>query len=115
MAESVNDRERAFRLISGHRALDLLATLRDRHREPTECLRRTADLDRWLQLAGFAVEAAATEADVTAAAQLRETINRVARSVLTGTEPAAADVHELNRWAVKPALAPQIGPNLSRQ
>ena len=43
-----NPDELAFRFVSGPRALDLVSTLGDRHRQPVERLREAADLDRWL-------------------------------------------------------------------
>jgi predicted RNA-binding Zn ribbon-like protein len=115
MDGAVKSAERAFQPISGHRALDLLATLRDRHGEPAECLRTPADLDRWLRLAALGVEEVATDADLAAAHGLRETIDRFVRALLGGTRPAAADVDELNRWAARPSLAPQLGPGLEQR
>src|SRR5579864_1944187 len=102
--------ERAFRPISGHRALDLLATLRDRQNEAIECLRQPADLDRWLAVAGLATGAHATRTDLERACELRETINRAVRSALEGAAPRATDARELNAWARQPALTPQLGP-----
>jgi predicted RNA-binding Zn ribbon-like protein len=115
MTHSVNPQERAFDLVSGHRALDFLATLRDRHREPQECLHDPRDLERWLELARLSVEVRATDADLEAARALRETVDRVVRAVLHDLRPAAADVRELNRWAARPPLASQIGPGLGRR
>jgi predicted RNA-binding Zn ribbon-like protein len=115
MSAVVKSEERAFRLISGHRALDLLATVHDRHGDPAECLRVPADLDRWLRLAGLGVEASATDSDLAAARGLRETIDRFLRALLSGTKPAAEDVDELNRWAARPSLAPQLGPGLQQR
>jgi predicted RNA-binding Zn ribbon-like protein len=100
--------ERAFELISGHPALDLLATLRDRHGDPVECLRRPADLDRWLALASLAPGAQATHAQLAHARELRETIDGAVRALLRSEPPRAADVRELNAWARQPALAPQL-------
>ncbi len=107
--------ERAFQQISGHRALDFLATLRDRHRVPVECLREPADLDRWLALAGFDLAVGSRPRDMRDAHDLREAINAVTRAVLAGAEPPAAALAALNRWAGEPPLAPQLGRGLDRR
>jgi predicted RNA-binding Zn ribbon-like protein len=52
-------------------------------------------------------------ADLEAARALRETIDRLVRAVLDGRRPSAADVRDLNRWAARPTLAPQIGAGLA--
>ena len=104
----------AFRFVSGHRALDLLSTLANRHREPLDRLRRPADLDRWLAYAGLPVDALATDLDLADARLLRETVNRITRTALAGEAPAESDVAELNVWACRPAVAPQLDPALAR-
>lgn len=104
--------ERAFQLISGHRALDFLATCRDRHRAPVECLRGPADLDLWLACAGLAATERATDTDLRAARRLRETINRLVRSALANELPDADDVRELNAWARRPQLVAQTDRSL---
>lgn len=114
MAEKVNREERAFRPISGHRALDLLATLRDRHRVPTECLRVPADLDRWLSAAELVPGTAASRDDLDAARRLRETVYRLVRACLDGEGALIPELQELNHWARQQALAPQIAPTLER-
>lgn len=103
--------ERAFQLTSGHYALDFLATLRDRHNEPVECLQRPTDLDRWLALAGFSL-AHATLSDLERARELRETINQAVRALLRDGSPRSGDVRALNSRARQPALAPQLTPAL---
>ena len=107
--------ERAFRMISGHRALDLLATLRDRHRRPLECLREPADLDRWLTVAGLRLPARATDRDVADARRLREAIDGVARAQLASVAPDADAIRELNEWARRRPLAPQIDRRLRQK
>ncbi len=107
--------QRAFMAISGHRALDLLATLRDRHGNPAECLCRPADLDRWLGAMDLALPVAAVEADVRAARRLRETINDLTRALLAGQTPDAGAIRHLNDWARKPAIAPQSDTHLGLQ
>jgi predicted RNA-binding Zn ribbon-like protein len=111
----VNREDRAFQSISGHRVLDLLATLRDRHRGPTECLRTPADLDRWLAVAKLEVDARATMVELELARRLRESVYRLAQAVLQGEQPPTPDLQALNEWARRPALAPQISPNLEQQ
>jgi predicted RNA-binding Zn ribbon-like protein len=110
--ETVDVEERAFRLISGHRALDFLATLRDRHRDPTECLREPTDLDRWLAVAGLSLPARSTRDDLRQARRLRETVNRLTRAALTGEAAGATDRRELNDWARRWPLAPQADKRL---
>jgi predicted RNA-binding Zn ribbon-like protein len=104
--------ERAFRMISGHRALDLLATLRDRHRRPLECLREPADLDHWLAVVGLRLPARATDRDLADARRLREAVNVVVRAQLASVAPDANAIGELNEWARRPPLAPQIDRRL---
>jgi predicted RNA-binding Zn ribbon-like protein len=108
MSQEVNPEDRAFEPISGHRALDLLATLRDRHHEPTECLNAPADLDRWLAAVQLKPDRGASETDLEAARRLRETIDRLARATLNAEQPPIADLRVLNAWARRPPLAPQI-------
>ena len=109
---SVPTEERAFRLISGHRALDFLATLRDRHRDPTECLRAPSDLDRWLTVVGLPLGVPASPDDLDLARQLRETINGVIRAALAAELPPDVALRELNLWARQPPLVPQADPRL---
>jgi predicted RNA-binding Zn ribbon-like protein len=113
-ADPSHTRERAFQLISGHRALDLLATLRDRHRVPTECLSEPADLDRWLALAGFDLTARSDARDLREARALREAMNEVTRAALDASEPPAGALAELNRVAERPPLVPQLSSDLGR-
>ena len=113
MSSAVND-DLAFRFVSGHRALDLLSTLGDRHREPIERLRDPADLDRWLEAAGLPAPARATEEDLGDARRLREAVNRLIRALLASEAPDAADLSELNEWARQPPLAPQVAASLER-
>jgi predicted RNA-binding Zn ribbon-like protein len=107
--------ELAFRFVSGHRALDLLCTLGDRHRTPIERMPLPADLDRWLAAAGLPVAARASKHDLADAWRLRETVNRLTRTLLAGEAPDARDLRELNDWARRPPLAPEIDPNLRRR
>jgi predicted RNA-binding Zn ribbon-like protein len=105
----------AFRFVAGHRALDLLATLGNRHRSAVERLRGPADLDRWLTAAELPTGAEADHGDLHDARQLRETVNRLVRATLSDQAPRAADLRELNRWARLPALTPQLDSKLRRR
>ena len=115
MSAAVNLEARAFEPISGHRALDLLATLRDRHREPTECLRSPAELDRWLAAAELEADERATDGDLEAARRRRETIDSLVRALLRGRRPRSPDVRELNEWARRPGLAPQVSQTFEQR
>jgi len=98
----------AFRFVSGHRALNLLATFADRYRGGIERLREPGDLDRWLRMADLPVRAAASTRDLDDARRLREAINRLARASMQGNAGPAADIAELNTWARRPQAAPQL-------
>lgn len=111
---SLEAEARAFRPISGHRALDFLATLRDRHREPSECLREPADLERWFTIAGLPLPGHATPADLRDARRLRESINGVVRAAVAGEPLSADDLSDLNDWACRAPLAPQADQTLQR-
>jgi predicted RNA-binding Zn ribbon-like protein len=56
----------------------------------------------------------ATARDLASARGLRETMNRLARAVVAGEKPRATDVDELNRWARRPPLAPQVDGRFER-
>lgn len=105
----------AFRFVAGHRALDLLATLGNRHRAPVERLRNPADLTRWFAAAGLILLGSASGADLDDARRLRETINRLTRALLADRAPEQPDLEALNRWARQPSLAPQADADLRRQ
>jgi predicted RNA-binding Zn ribbon-like protein len=104
----------AFRFVSGHRALDVVSTLGDRHRKPVERLGEPADLDRWLAASGLTMHERATAHDLAHARTLRETINQLAQAVVAGDQPGATDVDALNRSALRPPLAPQLDGGLKR-
>jgi predicted RNA-binding Zn ribbon-like protein len=98
----------AFRFVSGHRALNFLATFADRYRGGIERLRQPADLDRWLRAADLPASVTATGQDLDDARRLREAINRLARAAIQAQPGAAGDLAELNRWARRPRAAPQL-------
>jgi predicted RNA-binding Zn ribbon-like protein len=122
MARAVNEMESAptpaelkFRFVAGNRALDLLCTRANRHRQPIERLRQPSDLDRWLDAAGLPVPQRASPDDLKEARRLRETVNRITRATLAGATPAKQDLAELNEWARRPPLIPQADPTLQRR
>lgn len=101
-----------FRFVSGHRSLDFLATLADRHRGGLERLRHPADLDRWLKAAGLPEPKSASAEDLHQAHELREAINRLVRASMPGKAGDGTDIAYLNGWATRSPLAPQLNGNL---
>jgi predicted RNA-binding Zn ribbon-like protein len=114
-SHSRNDDELAFRFVSGHCALDLTATLGDRHRDGVERLRQPADLDRWLTAAGITAPARTRAEDLDDARELREVIYRLAQAALHNGAVDDTDLHALNDWARRPRPAPQLDRRLSRK
>jgi predicted RNA-binding Zn ribbon-like protein len=104
----------AFRFVSGDRALDFLATFADRHCEGLERLRQPADLDRWLRAAGLQTTRPATARHLEDARRLREAINRLARASMRGKAGDGKDIAELNKWATRLQLAPQLDSKFRR-
>jgi predicted RNA-binding Zn ribbon-like protein len=102
-----------FRFVSGHRALDFLATLADRHRGGLERLRQPADLDRWLRAAGLPATKSASAKDLDQAREVREAINQLVRAFMAGNAGAGKDIADLNGWARRSPLAPQLNANLA--
>lgn len=97
-----------FRFVSGHHALDFLATFADRHRGGLERLRHPDDLDRWLRAAGLPASKSATAEDLDHARGLREAIDRLVRSSMRAEPGDRPDIVCLNAWARHEALAPQL-------
>ena len=112
---AVSDDQLAFRFVAGNRSLDLLSTLGDRHRQPVERLREPSDLDRWLHGAGLSISRRASQRDLEAARDMRETTNRLIRAMLARERPGTHDLRELNEWARRPSLAPQADLTLRRR
>jgi predicted RNA-binding Zn ribbon-like protein len=104
----------AFRFVSGHRALDFLATFGDRHRDGVERLRQPADLDRWLRAAGLPASMRATARNLEDGRSLREAINRLARASMQGKPGKGEDIACLNEWARRSPLAPQLDGEFQR-
>jgi predicted RNA-binding Zn ribbon-like protein len=103
-----------FRFVSGHLALDFLATFADRHREGIERLRQPTDLDRWLRLVDLQASTSATARNLEDARSLREAINRLARASMQGQAGSGKDVAHLNEWAGRLQLAPQLDRQFQR-
>jgi predicted RNA-binding Zn ribbon-like protein len=100
--------ELRFRFIAGRPCLDLAATVGERWRRSFERLRTPDDLGRWLVEAGMCDRPPAVEqAQLEAARALRDAIYPAAKSAGKGAL-APADLAEINRWAARPAPAPQL-------
>lgn len=98
--------ELRFHWKSGRLCLDFVATVGERWRRSFERLLAPEDLARWMVESGRLETAPpVSRRQLLDARMLRETINRLARP---GVEPQPGDREELNRWAAKPALAPQL-------
>lgn len=100
--------ELRFHFKGGRDCLDLVATVGERWRRSFERLREPDDLARWLVDAGLLDERPlVSETQLAQARALREAIYRVTRLAGRG-RPQAGDVGEINRWAARPGLAPQL-------
>jgi predicted RNA-binding Zn ribbon-like protein len=98
-----------FRFGLGSPWIDFTATLGARLAdEPVERLGTAADLTRWAREAGLSDRASASDDELATAIAMREQIYRVAEAVRTGAPPDEAEVAEINAWAARPSLAPQL-------
>jgi predicted RNA-binding Zn ribbon-like protein len=98
--------ETGFHWKSGRLCLDFVATVGERWRRTFERLLAPTDLARWMVDSGMlAAPPRVSGRQLAAGRVLREAINRLARP---GIEPQPGDREELNRWAARPALAPQL-------
>src|SRR5438477_1723994 len=98
--------ELLFHWKSGRLCLDFVATVGERWRRSFERLLAPEDLARWMVESGRLETAPrVSRRQLQDARMLREAINRLARP---GVAPKPGDREELNRWAAKPALAPQL-------
>lgn len=105
----VDPRGVRFTFDSGCTALDFAYTGGPGRYAVFEMLHRPADLVQWL--AGSDLEVRVPEPDAatfTAILDLRPAVLRLATAAATGEPPAPADVRRVNRWAARPALAPQL-------
>jgi len=101
--------ELRFHWKSGRLCLDFVATVGERWRRSFERLRTPGDLGRWLVEASL-LDAAprVRRAQLEDARVLREAIYRVAKLSGAG-RPDPRDVAEIDAWAAKPPLVPQLG------
>lgn len=98
--------ELAFHWRSGRLCLDFVATVGERWRRSFERLRAPDDLARWITATGFlSTKPVVCTAQLEAARELREAINRLARP---GLAARRGDRRLLNTWAARPAPAPQL-------
>jgi predicted RNA-binding Zn ribbon-like protein len=105
----VNDlpeHELAFHWKGGRVCLDFVATVGERWRRSFERLRTPGDLGRWIAAAGFAgAPPTVSDAELDAARELREAINRLARP---GLSPRPGDRGLVNARAGHPDPVPQL-------
>ena len=98
--------ELLFHWKSGRLCLDFVATVGERWRRSFERLLEPEDLARWMVGTGMLGKPPQVTARQLAAGRvLREAINRLARP---GVEPHPSDREEVNRWAARAPLAPQL-------
>lgn len=103
-----------FHTQTGRLSLDWIATLGDRDGTPIERLADKSGLERWFAtVAGQAVTCGPGDLqgddDLQAARRLRGAIINVLDRLGAGREPGACDVSTLNRFALSPPPAPQLG------
>ncbi|MCW3064323.1 MAG: hypothetical protein JWN32_1495 [Solirubrobacterales bacterium] len=99
----------AFVLVGAHPSLYLLATLGRRHGTRVERIPDAAALARWLVAAGVLPTAPpANDADLMHARQLREAINSLMRSVMSGRPLGGEPLDTVNGHAVRPDVPPQL-------
>jgi predicted RNA-binding Zn ribbon-like protein len=98
--------ELRFHWKSGRLCLDFVATVGERWRRSFERLLGPEALARWLVESGLLRDPPPVSVrELESGRGLREAINRLARP---GVESEPSDVQELNRWAARPPLAPQL-------
>ena len=111
MIDDLPPGELCFHFKGGRDCLDLVATVGERWRRSFERLREPGDLARWLVEAGLLAERpVVSEKQLAQARELREAIYRVVKLAGRG-RPAAKDVGEINLWAARQGLAPQLDPS----
>jgi predicted RNA-binding Zn ribbon-like protein len=103
---------REFRLGLGHPALELVATLAGRRREPLERLDSPETLADWLGQAGLVAGATCTEEHLAGARELREAVYRLVEAARTEKRPRPADVRVLNVWAAVAPPVPELDARL---
>ena len=99
--------ELRFHWKSERLCLDFVATVGERWRRSFERLLAPNDLARWMVESGLlASPPKVSSRQLGVGRALREAIKRLARP---GIEPEPDDRNELNRWAARAPLAPQLG------
>jgi predicted RNA-binding Zn ribbon-like protein len=98
--------ELEFHWKSGRLCLDFVATVGERWRRSFERLLAPEDLARWIVQTGrVGSPPAVSSRQLAAGRALREAINRLARP---GIEPQSGDRQDVNRWAARAPIAPQL-------
>jgi predicted RNA-binding Zn ribbon-like protein len=106
MIHDIPPEELRFHWKSGRLCLDFVATVGERWRRSFERLLGPEDLACWLVESGMLSEPpGVSEEQLESGRSLREAINRLARP---GLEREVGDRAELNRWATRAPLAPQL-------
>lgn len=103
--------EFGFHFKSDRLCLAFCATVGERWRRSFERLRSPEDLGRWLRQAGLvSAPPVPSERSLSAARVLREAIYRSVRAAMSGRPIKPVDRRQINRWAARPDLVPQLGP-----
>jgi predicted RNA-binding Zn ribbon-like protein len=106
VVDDLPEHELAFHWKGGRVCLDFVATVGERWRRSFERLRTPEDLGRWIAAAGLSRKPpTVSSAQLDAARELREAINRLARP---GLASRPGDRRLVNAWAARPAPAPQL-------
>jgi predicted RNA-binding Zn ribbon-like protein len=109
-------RELGFHFKSGRLCLAFCATVGERWRRNFERLRQPDDLARWVGQAGLVAQAPIPGERVLVEARiLREAIYRSVRTAMAGRSIGRDDRNEINRWAARPDLGPQLGSGRKRR
>jgi predicted RNA-binding Zn ribbon-like protein len=101
--------DRGFVLVGGSPSLNLLATRGRRHATPLERIPDPAALARWFVAAElFSAAPPVDEADVREAHRLREAINSLVQSALSGSPFSDEPLDIVNAHALRPDVPPQL-------
>jgi predicted RNA-binding Zn ribbon-like protein len=109
----VESKQHDFRFGLGHPALELVATLAARWREPIERLAEPDDLVAWLHQANVpAAPRDCSPADLACAVELREAVYRLIDAARHGKRGAGADRELVNLFARDATPTPQLDSRL---
>jgi predicted RNA-binding Zn ribbon-like protein len=98
-----------FEMVTGRPALDLVATVAERHTTHLEHLRTGEDLADWVEQAALLDDRPAVGAsDLDRARTLREAVFGLVSALINGTAPDPKDVAVVNAAAARPAPTPQL-------